>query len=69
MRNELIEKALRDLLAGICTCHYCGAGLIPARGAAHCEDCPSGCESHDAPDCAELEDLVNAAYEALGEKP
>jgi len=63
---ERLTLALDGLLTGITTCHYCACELIPERGVPHCEDCPSGCESHDAPDCIQLSELVDAAREALG---
>lgn len=64
VKQELAD-ALRKLVAGITSCHYCGADLIPERGAAHCEDCPSGCESHDSPDCVQLSELIEAAKASL----
>ena len=65
-QGRLLE-ALKNILSGISSCHYCGAELIPERGAAHCEDCPSGCEAHDAPDCVQLEELAEAARAAIAE--
>jgi hypothetical protein len=63
-----LSDALRKLMGGLDTCHICGASLeLPARGAAHCEDCPSGCECHDAPDCESLADLYEQARSALDE--
>jgi hypothetical protein len=57
-----LEEALRKLLDGLDTCHMCGASLeMPERGGAHCEDCCSGCEAHDAPDCPSLKELYEQA--------
>ena len=67
LSQGMLLGALKNILSGISSCHYCGAELIPERGAAHCEDCPSGCEAHDAPDCVQLEELAEAAREAIAE--
>lgn len=64
-RVQELEKALQSLISGFSACHYCGAELIPERGAAHCEDCPAGCESHDPPDCTQLYELIEQARTAL----
>lgn len=63
--NEQMLGALKRLVSGISTCHSCGAQLLSERGAAHCEDCPSGCEAHDAPDCPQIDELIEAARAAI----
>jgi predicted Zn-ribbon and HTH transcriptional regulator len=49
-----LKAAGNALLDRMETCHMCGALLEFERGGAHCEDCSSGCEGHDAPDCEHM---------------
>ncbi len=60
-----LYRALEKLTKAISECHACGAELLPDSGSAHCIDCPSFCECHEEPDCAQLSAIVMEAYTAL----
>ena len=68
-----LYAALEKLTKAVSECHACGAELTPDRGPAHCEDCPSGCECHEEPDCAQLRTIIAegdaALAKARGEEP
>lgn len=63
--NADLLEALQAIVQGLSNCHFCGAELFSERGAAHCEDCPSGCESHGAPDCPQEYELIAKARAAI----
>lgn len=54
---ERLTKAAKALTTAMESCHYCKATVLVADHATYCEDCPRGCEHHDAPDCLTIEDL------------
>lgn len=57
--NELL-KAASDLVEAMDTCHICKASLdLSDLTPIHCEDCPSGCEHHEPPDCISVRELVS----------
>lgn len=66
MKDELIKDA-SALLDAMETCHDCGGTLLIDDGAAHCEDCSSGCEHHDPPDCIGIDVLHARLRRAVNE--
>lgn len=52
-----IEGIAQELVDAMETCHACSGTVLVDEEMIHCEDCPSGCEHHDPPDCPTLYDL------------
>ena len=57
MTPDALKKAARELVTAMETCHYCSCLVLVEDGPIHCEDCPSGCEHHEPPDCRRISEL------------
>jgi hypothetical protein len=66
MRAAAVALRAAEVLAtAMETCHVCSAQLLIDESSVHCEDCPSGCEHHDAPNCVPIGELHRQLKAAL----